>query len=73
LFNGTEPALAELKNSLPHSEILPIHSQELDSEGRRSFGERSSLLLIRPDGYIGFRGSADESERWRSYARLAAM
>lgn len=73
LFNGTEPALAELNNSLPHSEILPIHSQELDSEGRRSFGERSSLLLIRPDGYIGFRGSADESERWRSYARLAAM
>ena len=73
LLNGAEAARAELAAALSHSDVAGIRSEELDTEGRRQFGEKPSLLLVRPDGYIGFRGSPDDYDSWRAYAHQHAL
>jgi len=73
LLNGAEAARAELAAALSHSDVAGIRSEELDAEGRRQFGEKPSLLLVRPDGNIGFRGSPDDYDSWSAYARQHAL
>jgi 2-polyprenyl-6-methoxyphenol hydroxylase-like FAD-dependent oxidoreductase len=73
LVNGTETMRSDLATSLPHTDIKLIATADLDAHGRQLFGGHSSLLLVRPDGYIGFRGSPEQSEDWRAYARQDAM
>lgn len=48
---------------------------DLTGEVRRRFGvERGQLLLVRPDGYLGFRGRIDRPGELASYlARIFAM
>jgi hypothetical protein len=31
------------------------------------------LLIVRPDGYVGFRGPLDKPELWQAYARQDAL
>jgi hypothetical protein len=31
------------------------------------------LMIVRPDGYLGFRGSLDGTKGWREYARQDAL
>jgi 2-polyprenyl-6-methoxyphenol hydroxylase-like FAD-dependent oxidoreductase len=73
LLDGTEAARLELAASFPNSDLFVMRSEDLDADGRRYFGERPSLFVVRPDGYIGFRGSPDESNFWRAYARQDAL
>lgn len=55
------PAEAELfANRLPSAKPLLVQSGQLDEEGRRALGVEPKLLLIRPDGYIGYRGPIGE-------------
>jgi 3-(3-hydroxy-phenyl)propionate hydroxylase len=37
------------------------------------FGSENRILVIRPDGYLGFRGSLDDLSRLDDYARLAGL
>ncbi len=50
---------------------LPIHTHILGAEEERvnqRFGARTpTLVLVRPDGYIGFRGSAARLGELRDY------
>ena len=41
--------------------------------GGRPLGEEPPLLISRPDGYIGFRGSPTVSGQCRAYARQDAL
>jgi 2-polyprenyl-6-methoxyphenol hydroxylase-like FAD-dependent oxidoreductase len=73
VLNASEERVSELKNALTQVELLPIGSANVGEEGRRLLGENPSLLLVRPDGYIGFRGSPEKSDQWRAYARQDAL
>ena len=37
------------------------------------FGSENRILVIRPDGYLGFRGSLDDLSRLDDYARLTGL
>jgi 2-polyprenyl-6-methoxyphenol hydroxylase-like FAD-dependent oxidoreductase len=37
------------------------------------FGSENRILVIRPDGYLGFRGSIDDLSRLDDYARLTGL
>jgi hypothetical protein len=71
--NATEGQVAELKTALTEVDLLPIAAANVGEEGRRLLGDKPSLLLVRPDGYIGFRGPLDKSDQWRAYARQDAL
>jgi hypothetical protein len=37
------------------------------------FGSENRILVIRPDSYLGFRGSLDDLSRLDDYARLTGL
>jgi 2-polyprenyl-6-methoxyphenol hydroxylase-like FAD-dependent oxidoreductase len=73
LCNGTDAARSEMAASLTHSDVIVVRSMDLDAEGRRQLGEKGSVILVRPDGYIGFRGAPNEGDALQAYARQDAL
>ena len=85
LFSGDEPdltALSEMGRQMPKGVICPhlistrpvAWDGSLISDDRRAIHDRygaqsSCVYLIRPDGYIGYRGSPPDPERLASYLR----
>lgn len=66
---ATEAQVSEPGAPLSNVDVIFLSAANLDVEGRRLLGAKPSLLLVRPDGYIGFRGSLDQPENWRAYGR----
>jgi hypothetical protein len=58
---------------LPQIETLTLTLADLDGDAKRLLGRQSKLILIRPDGYVGFRGRAEESAQLASYVRRVAL
>lgn len=51
-------------------ETKPTSLYDLDHEAHSAYGiEQPSLILIRPDGHIAYRGEADRPEKLRSYCQ----
>ena len=73
VLNAGNELISALKGSLPHVDLLALSSTDLDENGERLLGEEPLLLIVRPDGYIGFRGSPTASDQWRAYARQDAL
>ncbi|HEY1903972.1 MAG TPA: FAD-dependent monooxygenase [Terracidiphilus sp.] len=65
--------IAALRAALPHAEVVPVPAHALDNEGRRLLGTEEKLLIVRPDGYVGFRGPVDTPTHWQAYARQDAL
>ncbi len=74
-FNVSDEAL--LQKQLPRVEFMSLQGESLPSdEGKemhRLFGTGERVLVIRPDGYIGFRGSAKDRDYLSKYARLTGL
>jgi hypothetical protein len=45
----------------------------LTPEIEKLFGSENRVVVIRPDGYLGFRGSSDDLSRLDDYARLTGL
>jgi 2-polyprenyl-6-methoxyphenol hydroxylase-like FAD-dependent oxidoreductase len=72
-LNASEDELSELRNALAHADVVPLSSSTLDDAARHQTGSGSKLMIVRPDGYLGFRGSLDGTKGWREYARQDAL
>jgi hypothetical protein len=48
---------------------MVVPASDFDEEGRRLLGNENKLLIVRPDGYVGFRGSISRPSEWEAYAR----
>ena len=59
---------AELPAHLFHASRLNINAADLDDEGRKVLGTGQKLLIVRPDGYVGFRGPLNGGSDWITYA-----
>jgi len=68
LLEPTDAELNELRQNLPYAAVLSVHAAELDREGLRALGTNKKLFIIRPDGYIGFRGHSEPHTPWMEYA-----
>lgn len=71
--SGADAACGPLAAALPHARVLAVPVSTLDEQGRRLLGIEEKLLIVRPDGYIGFRGSLDDPTRWQEYAQQDAL
>jgi hypothetical protein len=63
--SGTVSAAAAARAFMPIGLLTP--------EITDLFGSENRVIVIRPDGYLGFRGSLDDLARLDDYARLTGL
>ncbi len=68
VINGSTAEIALLRMDIPAAEVVPLYTPELDDEGIRLLGTRTKVVIVRPDGYVGFRGPIRRHTAWRDYA-----
>lgn len=68
LLEATDQEVAEV-TSLAPARVLRLRASDLEDEGRHLLGVEKKLLILRPDGYIGFRGPVAKRAEWRAYAQ----
>jgi hypothetical protein len=66
------PGLTRLASSLRDVTLLELAPQQL-SEVTEHFGGEPGMWLVRPDGYLGFRGGRDADRALVDYARSLAI
>ena len=69
LMNAMPMENGELEKQLARTKVVTIVSSQLDDEGRRLFGVERKVFIVRPDGYIGYRGSGIGSAAFASYVK----
>ncbi|WP_446745122.1 FAD-dependent monooxygenase [Silvibacterium acidisoli] len=73
LCGASKKDVEEFRQQLPAADIFAIDAAQLDAAGVKAIGQDPKVLLIRPDGYIGFRGPLDQPEAWAGYARRVGI
>lgn len=76
-FPAAEPASASAgRGFMPASSVstgvVPAIAL-LTPELAQLFGSQNRIMVIRPDGYLGFRGSLEDLARFDDYARLTGL
>jgi len=69
LINITATERAELEKQLERAKIVAMVSSQLDDEGRQLLCMERKVFIVRPDGYIGYRGSRSSSAGFASYVK----
>jgi hypothetical protein len=62
-----------LAADLPTIPFIVLQSSDLNDEGMALLGREPKLLMIWPDGYIGFRGPLTQRDEWLLYARQVGI
>jgi 2-polyprenyl-6-methoxyphenol hydroxylase-like FAD-dependent oxidoreductase len=74
-WNLTDPE--RVRTTLNGAEFNQLLRADLTSESATEledlFGSKNELLIVRPDGYLGFRGSGSHPEQIEQYARKVAI
>ncbi len=68
VVNGSNAELAAVRSDLPEACVIPVCTPQMDDEGISLLGTRKKVIIVRPDGYIGFRGTMKHRNEWRKYA-----
>jgi FAD binding domain len=68
VINGSTIEIAQIRADLPEAEVVPIVTPQLDDEGIGLLGTKKKVIIVRPDGYIGFRGAMKYRNEWLKYA-----
>jgi len=69
----TGAAVDLVRAILPAAEAVSLPFSRFDEEGRRLLGKEPKVLVLRPDGYIGYRGPLWNIEGLREYAARDAL
>jgi hypothetical protein len=73
VINGSDAEKARIRSEMPDAEVMPLCTPQLDDEGIRLLGTHKKVIMVRPDGYVGFRGSMAQEEERHSYARMVGL
>ena len=73
LLDPVAPEVAEIKAGLPLAKVITVYVRDLSEEGLRALGTEKKLLIVRPDGYIGFRGIVEPHIPWTECAEQDAL
>ncbi len=63
----------EIKAGLPLAKVVTVDVRDLFDDGLRALGTEKKLLIVRPDGYIGFRGIVEPRMPWTEYVGQDAL
>jgi 2-polyprenyl-6-methoxyphenol hydroxylase-like FAD-dependent oxidoreductase len=69
LVNASESDRRGIGNQLGQVKLISVNSAQFSDEGRRTLGEMPKALVVRPDGYVGFRAPLDKLGELNTYAR----
>jgi 2-polyprenyl-6-methoxyphenol hydroxylase-like FAD-dependent oxidoreductase len=69
LLDPTDAEKVQITKDLAHARVVSLNASDLDQEGRDLLGTDKKLFILRPDGYIGFRGPLAKSGEREAYAR----
>ena len=74
LYQSGDREMQVVSDSLKQTRLLALQSGELDSAGKDLLGSGKKLLIVRPDGYVGYRGplGTNTLERYALQNALAA-
>jgi 2-polyprenyl-6-methoxyphenol hydroxylase-like FAD-dependent oxidoreductase len=73
VVDGGGAGIDALRTKLPHADVAAVNAADLDEDGRRLLGKEPKLLILRPDGYVGYRGRLKDEAGWAAYARQDAL
>jgi len=73
VINGSDVEKARIRSEMPGAEVISVVTPQLDDEGIRLLGTHKKVLIVRPDGYVGFRGSMAQEEERRAYAQMVGL
>jgi len=68
VINGSSLEITQIRSDLPEADVVPVYTPQLDDEGIRLLGTKKKVVIVRPDGYVGFRGTMKYRAEWRQYA-----
>ena len=68
VINGSNAEIAMVRSDLPEATVIPVCTPQMDDEGIGLLGTRKKVIIVRPDGYIGFRGTMKHRNEWLKYA-----
>lgn len=69
LLNARTEEQAAVSKSLPNLRIESITTARLDEGGRKLLGTEGKILVLRADGYVGFRDGFDHLRELDAYAQ----
>ena len=67
--NGGTPELDRVSRQLQPVQFVNLDTRWLSDDDARLTGSEEKVILVRPDGYVGFRGGAASAEELEAYAR----
>jgi 2-polyprenyl-6-methoxyphenol hydroxylase-like FAD-dependent oxidoreductase len=73
VINGSDAEVDQVRLNIPQAEVIPLHLPQLDDEGINLLGITKKIVIVRPDGYVGFRGPIGRKQEWLDYARQDAL
>ncbi len=69
ILDGSDSEKSQIEARLPFAEVLQVRSSSLNEEGRKLLGVDKKIVILRPDGYIGFRSPIQNVSAQLDYAR----
>ncbi len=73
LVNASEAEAGAVQSALRHVRVKTVTSRDLTQEGQHLLGSEKKLVVIRPDGYVGYRGPVDGENDLARYVRQDAL
>jgi 2-polyprenyl-6-methoxyphenol hydroxylase-like FAD-dependent oxidoreductase len=67
VVNGSALELAQIREDLPEADVVPLYTPQLDDEGIGLLGIKKKVVIVRPDGYVGFRAPMKYRGEWIKY------
>ncbi len=72
-LNADMDDVETLRNGFRHADVIRLATEELEEEGRHLLGDEGKMIVLRPDGYVGFRGRMGFQTELMKYAEQDAL
>jgi 2-polyprenyl-6-methoxyphenol hydroxylase-like FAD-dependent oxidoreductase len=72
-LNSGKDDIETLRRGLQHADVVSLATADLEEDGRRLLGDDGKMLVLRPDGYLGFRGRMGSQTELMKYAEQDAL
>ena len=72
-LNLDQDDIESMREDLPNADVVSLATTDLEYEGRRLFGDDGKILVLRPDGYLGFRSPMGFRVELLKYSRQEAL
>lgn len=69
LINVPDSQSRAIQRDVDQTKFVSLSPDDLDDSAQRLLGTEPKVLIVRPDGYIGFRGPVSKTAELSAYLR----